>query len=381
MEAPPGFPMFNDGDVRIHIQPDVFQLHSFMLSGCSRALGRLVGPYYAMGPLPHLQGLNHLGIREINLVGSAAHKYGVFQIREPNNVGNDATGFFNLGVFPAWPSKTRQCWRNIFKIVYNIEPDLRDIHGNLLLLEQSNKLIELAEDIEATGVVFPALDKALLGYDQELFHRIANDPIGWVKLGTRIRSVDIFHESIVHMVGRWNCLTEEGYRAMPEYIRGLCMGKQVDLDTRKKAIDAQILNYRFGVPQAPRIRDVYSWMALAVYRQWMGQSITEGLNHYALDGGAMFYRALNVSGTAYMESIDETLAHMLAPIDEAEVHIITARLTELKNDIKQFVGELLINRSRYDPGTWGELPYLTCCKLYYEDFPWFVAPGSHPELS
>ncbi|PYI01359.1 hypothetical protein BO78DRAFT_353870, partial [Aspergillus sclerotiicarbonarius CBS 121057] len=369
------FPKFIDGDVKLTVQPDVYRLHSQVLAAASKVLGGLVAPLPEIGPLPYIQGMNHLGIREINLVGDAAHRYGVFQ--EPRHFNNEVMGFTDLGSFPVWPEKTRQCWANIFKMFYQINPTLHETGVPSNLLQNSLELIELAEDIEATHVVFPAISTALVECGQELYHCIAHDPIRWNKLGLRIHSVPIFQESVIHLVGRWNCLTEDGFKSLPEYSRELCSRKQDEIVTLKKMIEVYVLHHQPGATSHvnsadAKCRDVYMWMAIAFFRQWLCQTITDGLNYRALDGGASFYRSIAAGGSAYLEVIDQSSLVLLYPMDRDEVKIIEERLTKVKDRVKHLVAELLVNRSGYDPKTWGELPYLTCCRVFNEDFPWKV---------
>ncbi|RAK98879.1 uncharacterized protein BO80DRAFT_325753, partial [Aspergillus ibericus CBS 121593] len=369
------FPNFIDGDVKLTVEPDVYKLHSQVLAAASKVLGDLVAPLPEIGPLPYIQGMNHLGIREINLVGDAAHKYGAFQVQEPRHFNNEVMGFTDLGSFPVWPAKTRQCWANIFKMFYQINPTLHDNGMPSNLLQNSLELVDLAEDIEATHVIFPAISTALVGYGQEFYHCIAHDPIRWNKLGLRIQSVTIFQESIIHLVGRWNCLTDDGFKSLPEVSRELCSRKQDQVVMLKQMVEVQILQHQPGAmphtnPADAKCRDVYMWMAIAFFRQWLCQTITDSRNHRALDGGAAFYRAIGAGGGAYLEVIDQSSLVLLFPIDHYEVMIIEERLSTVKDRVKHLVAELLVNRSGYDPKAWGELPYLTCCKLYNQDFPW-----------
>ncbi|OOF94737.1 hypothetical protein ASPCADRAFT_148613, partial [Aspergillus carbonarius ITEM 5010] len=366
------FPKFIDGDIKLSVQPDVYRLHSQVLAAASKVLGSLVAPYHEIGPLPYIQGMNHLGIREINLVGDAAHRYG-----EPHHFNNEVVGFADLSSFPVWPEKTRQCWENMFKMFYKINPTLHDGGTPSNLLKNSLELVELAEDIEATHVVYPAIGTVLEVYGQELYHCIANDPINWNKLGMRIQSTLIFQESAIHLVGRWNSLTDDGFKSLPECTRELCSRKQDEVLMLKQAVEQHILNHQPGAishanPADSKCRDVYMWMAIAFFRQWLCQTIADSQNHRALDGGATFYRAIGAGGRAYLEVIDQSSLVLLFPIDHDEVKIIEERLIKLKEQVKYLVAELLANRSRYDPKAWGELPYLTCCKLYNQDFPWKV---------
>lgn len=75
------FPQYADGDVKLTIHPDGYRLHSNRLCEHSRVLRCLLGPPNEVYPLPHIQGMDNLGVYNLYLIGEAAHKFGVFQLQ------------------------------------------------------------------------------------------------------------------------------------------------------------------------------------------------------------------------------------------------------------------------------------------------------------
>ncbi|OJI81912.1 hypothetical protein ABZX51_001810 [Aspergillus tubingensis] len=363
------FPQYADGDVKLTIHPDGYRLHSNRLCEHSRVLRCLLGPPNEVYPLPHIQGMDNLGVYNLYLIGEAAHKFGVFQLQVPRQFTSEIRGFQAVDYIPVWPMKTRRCWENIFRMFYLLPPILHDDGPEKNFLDNSWGVAELASEIEAENYIFPILGAALEGYEQELYYSISNDPIGWVNLAIRIQSPTIFREGIIHIVGRWNYVTDEGHALLPGQIRELCESKHRDLQYDKRMIEMNILNHPVADPHD---RDIYMWIAKAFHQQWLGNSIAEKKTYRSLDGGAAFYRAINAGGNAYLPIIDPQTNLILLPIRQDEVTLVENRLNALKNAVKHLVTSLLESRSRFDPLVWGELPYLTCCVVNHNDIPWLA---------
>ncbi|GCB17435.1 hypothetical protein AAWM_00320 [Aspergillus awamori] len=367
------FPNYVDGDVKLTIHPDVYRLHLNVLSTHSKVLRSLLGPPNEINPLQHIQGMDHQGAYNLNLIGEAAHKFGV-----PQQFTSEARGFRAVDYIPVWPVRTRRCWENIFKMFYLLPPFLHDDGPTRNILDNSWRVVELATDIEADDFILPLLGAALEGYGQELYRCISDDPIGWVNLGLRIKSVIVYQESVIHIVGRWHYLTDEGHALLSDPIREICQRKYRDLQFDKQMTDTSILNHPVDDPQN---RDVYTWMAKAFYRQWLCNSIADHKTYRSLDGGAAFYRAINAGGNAYLQVVDLEAHLVLLPIEQDEVAVMEHRLGQIKDAVKHLVAYLLENRSRFNPGVWGELHYLTCCEVTQRDIPWLTDRAAQEEVA
>ncbi|KAL4904501.1 hypothetical protein BDW74DRAFT_168161 [Aspergillus multicolor] len=312
----------------------------------------------------------------MNLVGSSAHKYGMLEIQDYID-SQCAIGETSLCSFPIWPEKTRVVWSNLFKIFYDIPPIL-DNNGFDSILENCQALIDLAEELQSSGVVSPIINTVLLGLDQQLYRLIAQDPISWVKLAVRMQSGPIFHESMVHLLGKWGLLQERDRESLPRSIRTLCTEKLHDLNGIKKIIEMRITNRlprpRSDNPQYRETSNIFGWMALSFYQQWLCESFAEGRNRHAPDGGAAFYRAVAAGGDAYLTKVDRDISQFpSSPRASAGstkgLKELEKVLTELKKGMTCLVSDLLISQAKYNPDILGELPYLTCCRVSGEEMP------------
>ncbi|KAL6238050.1 hypothetical protein BDW75DRAFT_228234 [Aspergillus navahoensis] len=312
----------------------------------------------------------------MNLVGSAVHKYGMLEIQSYYDAqcAMNETGMCS---FPIWPQNIRHIWSNVFKIFYDLPPILNN-DGYDSILENCQALAELAEELQSAEVVCPAISKALLGFDQQLYRLIAQNPIAWVKLAVRVQSAPVFQESMVHLIGKWGLIEENDRELLPQNIRTLCTQKLHELNIIKKVIELRIVN-RLPRPRSdsPRYRETsnyFGWMALTFYQQWLCESFAEGRNYHAPDGGAAFYRAIAAGGDAYLSKLDQDISHFSTSSganagSNKGLRELEKDLNELKKGMKRLVSDILINHAKYDPAILGELPYLTCCKVSEEEMP------------
>lgn len=279
--------------------------------------------------------------------------------------------------FPIWPQRSRQIWSNIFKIFYNLPPTL-DIDGYDSILENSQALADLAEELQSSEVVSRAIHTSLLSFDQQLFRLISLDPVAWTKLAVQIQSAPIFQESMIHLVGKWGLINEKDHDSLPKSILSLCNQKIKELSARKRDTELRIVN-TLPRPRSDHAQDretnkIYRWMALTFYQQWLCQSFAGCRNYNAPDGGAAFYRAIATGGDAYINQVDQEISRIPAtpgPDNESTEGLkeLKRGLDELKNGIKEYVSDLVVNEAKYDAAILGDLPYLTCCKVSEDEMP------------
>ncbi|KAL4872455.1 hypothetical protein BDV12DRAFT_162231 [Aspergillus spectabilis] len=366
---PGSFPHFTDGDVKITVRPDIYHLQSPVIQNRSGYLRQLLQGRRVPFRLSKGQ-CNAPSIRvNLNLVGSSVHKYGMLEIQgyDDSFHGSDEMSPCS---FPVWPQRTRHIWSNIFKIFYNLPPVLDD-DGYDSILGNCQALVELGEELHSSDVVSRAIQTTLFGFDQQLYQLIAQDPASWVKLAVRIQSAPIFQESMIHLVGKWGLIEEKERESLPKTIRDLCNQKLHDLNAIKITIERQIVNHvprpRSDSVRSRETNNVFVWMALTFYQQWLCQSFVESRNYRAPDGGATFYRAIAAGGDAYLNKLDQDISQFPAPEGSNDsnkgLKELERNLNELKKGIKGFVSDLLVNQAKYDPEILGELPYLTCCKV------------------
>ncbi|KAL5343506.1 hypothetical protein BJX70DRAFT_171627 [Aspergillus crustosus] len=322
----------------------------------------------------------------LNLVGPTVHRYGMLEIQ-----GYDDSLYVSDDMspcsFPVWPQRTRQIWSNMLKIFDDLPPILDD-GGYDSILDSCQALVELGEELQASDVVSNAIQTTLITFDQQLHRLIAQGPVSWVKLAVRIQIAPISKESMIHLVGKWGLLEGNERETLPKGIRDLCRQKLDDLNENKIAIEHQIVNHvphpRTGSVHRRESNNVFIWMALTFYQQWLCQSFVESRNYRAPDGEATYYRAIAAGGDAYLTKLDEDFAQISAPESRSGsskgLKELERNLNELKRGIKDFVSDLLVNTAKYDPDILGELPYLTCCMMNEEQMPESNASASNDNL-
>ncbi|KAL4961831.1 uncharacterized protein BDV14DRAFT_203431 [Aspergillus stella-maris] len=376
---PSSFPKFADGDLKIAVIPDIYLLHSTVLKNRPGLLRVILGSRHvgdpSSTPAEHHRSTPSRRLH-LHLTGMPGHKYGMLDTLGYEDNRGDMDDMY-LSSFPEWPLKTRHVWSNIFRIVYNLHPTL-DYDGHDFLLDNCQALLELAEELQLFDIVSTAMHTSLLSFDQQLYQLIAKDTIGWIKLGVRLQSGAIFKESMIHLVGKWNLLDEEDRSPLPANIHSLCVRKVQELQVIKQAIDLQMVNKlprpRSDSSRHRETKNIFGWMALTFYQQWLCESFATNRNHHAPDGGAAFYRAIAAGGDAYLSKLDRDITQFQASLDAIPesnkgLKELEKDLNELKKGMKGFVADLLVNEAKYDTDILGDLPYLTCCKVREEELP------------
>jgi len=242
----------------------------------------------------------------------------------------------------------------------NITDVLRDIVG----------LADVAEYLGSMQVVSLCIDNALVKQGQVLYRSVATNPAAWADLAFRVQSEIIFKEAIVHLVGQWNELGKDEtiLASMRRDIRELCMRKHTELDETKCAIELRIMGYYPSHLQRPTgntgpgsltLRgsaspvktttyqsDVLCWMALNLFRHWLGQHVCGGLNRYAPDGGYVFYHALGGGGDKYVDHQAIEAFTRFFPLSRKSRNLFESHLGTLKEGVKKYVHDLLQHKSK-----------------------------------
>jgi len=265
----------------------------------------------------------------------------------------------------------------MFRLIYNMDPLIQSWDSESIVLEAED-LVQIAEDIGASWEVMKALETALLHIDRLTLYSIVWQPASWVNLGIRMRSAVIYQEAVIHLVGKWKALNATIIDSLEPYTRCLCQKKYQELVLRKKTVECHILSHYprslhceadGNLSCASYANDIHTWMAISFFRQWFSHSIVLCRNYVAADGGAAFYRRIGGVDT-YLTSQEMPYFNLRFPMSTKGRAVFEAKVRELKEEIRPFVDDLLVNNSRY---TFDELPHLTCCWVDEEDLPWVDA--------
>jgi hypothetical protein len=117
------------------------------------------------------------------------------------------------------------------------------------------------------------------------------------------------------------------------------------------------------------------WMAICFYRQWFAQAISDGRNRLSSDGGYKFYHQIGTGGQAYLNHESFKNFHQYFPMSSKACNILEANMNIIKEDVKKFVADILINRSSVDLKSY-PVQWLTCALILPEDSPWYVTEGA-----
>lgn len=286
-----------------------------------------------------------------------------------------------------WPEELRKRWESVFRIFYHMDPRL-DNRGPESLTQEAEEIVQVAVDLRATPSTFKQIETELLNFNQMAFHSIVTNPVPWSNIGKRIHSSTVYQEAVIHLVGRWNSIMTEPYiETLAPVTQQLCEKKHQELVLRKKTIECHMLSYypesmhRGGssrsssssaddvgdISCASYANDIYTWMALAFFRQWFSHALLDCRNYVSADGGAFLYRVIGAGADSYLDVREQAFFNLSFPMSVKGREVFEEKLREVKVDMQGFVEELLVNRSRY---CFAEVPYLTCCQVDREDLPW-----------
>jgi hypothetical protein len=272
---------------------------------------------------------------------------------------------------------TNRAWDWLFGVFYNQEPVFDDT-SLATILSCVVALIECAEAVDSIDHVRDVIDLALMRQDNVLWTSILGNPHIWIELGRRVRSPAIYSEAAIHLIGQWGTVPEQEKGRISEDVRIILDRKANELGVVKEAVELRILGHypefmRRSATEKPGRptygNDIYMWMAVCFFRQWFAQSISDDRTRRAPDGGFSFYQALHEGGQAYLGHLDFTEFHKYFPMSLKACQLLEANMGVLKEDIKRFVDDLMVQRTHLKRDG-HEIPWLTCVTIEKEDLPW-----------
>jgi hypothetical protein len=301
-------------------------------------------------------------------------------LQHVDNQGRSTTAGLSLnGIDNGRPRDERlQYWDWLFGTFYSKTPAFDD--DNLAtVLSGCMGLVDVAETIQAVDSVREVVDLALLRQGSVLWNSVASNPTAWAELGRRVHSPTIFKEGIIHIVGKWNDMSTETKSQLHPDIRTVCERKFGELEVAKEAIEMRILGHypaflcRDAATKPGRAtysNDIYMWMAICFYRQWFAQSISDGRNRVNADGGYEFYHQIGEGGQAYLSHETFQNFHKYFPMSSKACNVLEANMGIMKEEVKHFVKDILVNNVNVDNVGYPHLRWLTCVKVTKEDLPW-----------
>ena len=279
-------------------------------------------------------------------------------------------------------------WDWLFGLFYHRQPQFDD-STLAVTLSGCMGLIEVAERVESIDHVRPPVEVALTRHDEALWQSIATKPAAWAELGRRVHSPQIFTESVIHLIGRWQNIADTDKAEMDESIRDICEAKFKEIDLAKEAIELRILGhypqsiYKIAADKPSRFsyqNDIYMWMDICFFRHWFAQSISDGRNRAAPDGGYAFYNALSKGGPSYLDHTTFRDFHKYFPMSSKACNVLEHNMDLYKEEIRQFVKDIVIERTHVKSDKYTDLKWLTCAIINKEDLPWNPASSEEDRL-
>lgn len=290
------------------------------------------------------------------------------------------------------PAYAPEAWRNLFRAFYNLDPD---ISGSSLqtVLEKAVHLMDAADSVGAAATVRAHIDNSLMRHGQLLYRAILALPILWGNLAIKLESPAIFKDAVIHVVGKWNSLSNAEKRNMNPHFRAICEQKAAELYKIKGAVEIRILGHHPQVlwrkagstsatSRANYANDIYMWMALNIHRQWFFQVTgMERRGRDGPDGGAELYHAIYEGGATYLVAQDYACFHNTCPMSKKARTILYDKVRQMKFEVRKYVKCLTVNRSQLDLKDDLQVKHLLCTEVMDHELPWNITDVSRLEPS
>ena len=256
-------------------------------------------------------------------------------------------------------------------------------------------IIAVGDAVGALKSISKDLERVFLQNDKHLWKSVFQQPVMWVNLAVKLQSTVIFKDAMTHLVGKWRLISSEERMLLIEPAKKACLSVLLDFQRKKQAIEVRMLghypvslrksgeleNIKKGASGNPSrsvyANDIYGWMALDLFRQWLSQIGCSGANFRAKDGGCLLYKALSVGGNAYLKEFDLENFYRHFPMSDKAHGVIENHIILIKEDMKRFVAPLLLNNTHYTSPE--PLPYLLSADISDEDCPWVESGDSAEE--
>lgn len=290
------------------------------------------------------------------------------------------------------PAYAAESWNNLFRTFYNLEPI---ISGSSLqtVLEKSMHLMDAADSVGAAPAVRAHIDNSLMRHGQLLYRAILARPILWGGLAIKIESPAIFKDAVIHVVGKWNSLSNAEKRNMNPHFRAICEEKVAELYKIKGTVEMRIAGHlpqvlwrkagsTTATSRANYANDIYMWMAVNIHRQWFLQVVgIERRGRDGRDGGTELYHAIQEGGATYLAVQDYVNFHNICPMSKKARTIVSDKVRQMKFEVRKYVGCLMVNRSQLDLKEDLQLDHLLCTEVTDHDLPWNITDIARLEPS
>ncbi|KAF2673087.1 hypothetical protein BT63DRAFT_475648 [Microthyrium microscopicum] len=368
-----GYPECTDGNVLIVLAPHRhFRLHSEILTRHSQFFSKKI----TQKPLITKQGSRKV-MNAIHWRFDLIFRHGQTQFTE-TDLDADGKPISLPGIsyahFDASQVAACDTYSKVFDAIYNRPLKTSGVTVYEIKNEVTD-IVNVAETLGCIHVVSRQVESMLTEYGQDLWINVAMNPLAWSDLATRIGSVTIVRELVIHLVGQWAQFSDHQKQCLPNKLHDLCAQKVQELANAKKNVEADLLRYyptrvkRYdGIDSPARqnrssyANEVIDWMCASIFKEYLGYAFSEGLGRLAPDGGYAFYSLIKHGAGAYLTPKHMEKWHADFAMSTRGLNNLQAHLDDFKNAVSGKVDALLKNKSSLDLS---ETPvkYLTCADV------------------
>lgn len=228
-------------------------------------------------------------------------------------------------------------------------------------------------------------EATLLAMGQVVHRAVANDPCSWIDLSIRMQSKTFYRESLIHAAGQYNKPEfQQRFQSLdPDSRERVTQMARRIVDRVKRITSLMLSYYPAGIMREKSIglvdkdmnsrnsysNDILHWMALTVFRQWVGHQITSNNTYDGEDLGHDFMRRVSHGGRAYLADFDLEGWHELFPMSARGRHVIEMKLDEIKTHAIMWAHQFFQNKSKLDVHRFGR-GYFTFQEPLTDRYPW-----------
>lgn len=420
------FPHFTDGDVDLILTTTRrYKLHSTVLRRHSTLFASLLAPHHAV-QLSRRALRNGVTVRYRLELRAQSQSPSSSSSSYNNNDGNGSESAFarapldsegravqgegsviveenGNGRVPGSGSAQVYSWyEKVLGAFYLVEVRLGPEGGGGTMaevLEDAWGLVGVAERVGCVASISKSVDNALLSEGPTLHRSVTSNPLAWLNLALLLHSRAIFKEAVIHIVGNYNVHLSTPPPAsflaahphslttldqLDPYVRGLVETKVRTLKGMCRTVDRTLMTWypanlsrelvtgradRDNIGRSSYQSDIMTWMALALFRHWLGQTIAADGTHHAADGGFAFYSQIARGGDAYLNREVVAGFHERFPMSRKGMSVVAGALEGFKVGVKGAVEPLLRSWSKAETGRW-PVAWLTCVEVGNEECPW-----------
>ena len=114
--------------------------------------------------------------------------------------------------------------------------------------------------------------------------------------------------------------------------------------------------------------DIFIWIALTIFRHYVGQNSTSDLIHNCDDAGIQFMSKIMGGGDAYLTKPDLEDFYRRFPMTNKGKSVVETWLMETKEYVKKWAVHFFENKSQLDVKTYPSY-YFTNANVGYGDYP------------